>query len=69
MTKYMLLAVIGMLISVAAGCTTEKHYPAQAPTVIHEDQRSSSAAERAEAREGARQGAREAVQDDLMRAR
>ena len=43
---------------IASGCTTEKHYPAPAPTVIHESSPSGS-----DAREGARQGAREGVRD------
>jgi hypothetical protein len=47
------------LANVASSCTTEKHYPAPAPTVIHESNSPSSS----DAREGARQGAREGVRD------
>jgi hypothetical protein len=55
------LMLIGTLAlgTFASGCTTEKHYPAPAPTVIHEETRPSAS----DAREGARQGAREGVRD------
>jgi hypothetical protein len=68
MNKYMPLPMIFVLVSLVSGCTTEKHYPAPAPTVIHEE-RTSAADARAEAREGARQGAREGVHDDVMTVR
>ena len=68
MNKHILLAMTCVLISVVSGCTTEKHYPAPAPTVIHEE-RSSAADARAEAREGAREGARQGVHDDVMTVR
>jgi hypothetical protein len=68
MDKYMLSPMVFVLVSLVSGCTTEKHYPAPAPTVIHEE-RTSAADARAEAREGARQGAREGVHDDVMTVR
>ncbi len=63
MKNYIVLAMAGVLISVVPGCTTEKHYHDDPPTVLHEDRTSSDA--RSEAREGARQGAREGANDRL----
>ncbi|HEY6084102.1 MAG TPA: hypothetical protein VIU63_01820 [Nitrospira sp.] len=70
MNKFMLLpmTMIGVLISLVSGCTTEKHYPAPAPVVIHEEKPAATDT-RAEAREGAREGAHEGVRDDVMRVR
>ena len=65
MNKHMLLAMTSVLICLVSGCTTEKHYDAPPPTVIHEDNRSSAADTRSEAREGARQGAREGTYDTV----
>ena len=65
MNKHILLAMTSVLISLVSGCTTEKHYDAPPPTVIHEDNRSSAADARSEAREGARQGAREGTYDTV----
>jgi hypothetical protein len=53
-----LIVFIMLMLTGFAACTTEKHYPAPAPTVIHEGTPSSS-----DAREGARQGAREGIRD------
>jgi hypothetical protein len=65
MYTHMLLAMTAVLISLVSGCTTEKHYDAPPPTVIHEDNRSSAPDARSEAREGARQGAREGAYDSV----
>jgi hypothetical protein len=64
MNKYMLLPMIFVLVSLVSGCTTEKHYPAPAPTIIHEE-KPSAADTRSDAREAAREGAREGVRDTL----
>ena len=65
MKTHILLAMTAVLISLVSGCTTEKHYPAPAPTVIHEDNRPAASDARSEAREGARQGAREGAYDSV----
>jgi hypothetical protein len=62
MNKYMPLSMIAVLIGLVSGCTTEKHYPPPAPTIIHEE-RPSAADTRSDAREAAREGAREGVRD------
>ena len=62
----LLMLVASLTFASFSGCTTEKHYPAPAPTVIHESGPSPSDARegaRQGAREGARQGAREGVRD------
>ena len=64
-THMMVVFMTAVLISLVSGCTTEKHYPAPAPTVIHEDNRPSAADARSEARQGAREGAREGVSDTV----
>jgi hypothetical protein len=54
-----LIVIALLMVTGFAACTTEKHYPAPAPTVIHE----SNSPSPSDAREGARQGAREGVRD------
>jgi hypothetical protein len=61
MNSYTLLPVAFVLFSLVSGCTTEKHYPAQPATVIHEER--PAADTRSDAREAAREGAREGVRD------
>ncbi|SLM48864.1 exported protein of unknown function [Nitrospira japonica] len=62
MKKYMFVLILGLPVSLVAGCTTEKHYPPPAPTIIHEE-RPSAAESRSDAREAAREGAREGARD------
>ena len=62
MNKYLLSPMAFVLVSLVSGCTTEKHYPAPPPTVIHEE-RPSAADTRSDTREAAREGAREGARD------
>ena len=64
MTKHLLWTMTFVLFSLVSGCTTERHYPAPPPTVIHEE-RPSAADARSEARQGAREGAHEGIHDTV----
>ena len=63
MNKFLVSPLVFVLLGLLSGCTTEKHYDAPPSTVIHEDNRPSTADTRTDTREAAREGAREGVRD------